>query len=111
MKSLRKLAHLPAYLSRLIDQGRAGEWDIRVHEPAVKILAAYSTPDMERLLGGSLDMHSGGISAYSIPLGGWAIGRAAPVKSISILCNDYDVTEGAPEHLRPDVAQHLNTPA
>ena len=110
MKPLRKLAHLPAYLRRLIDQGKAGEWDIRVHEPAVKILGAYSTPDMERLIGSSLDIQHGGLSAYSIPLGGWAVGRTSPVKSISILSNDLEVTSSALEHPRPDVAQHMNMP-
>ena len=108
MKSLSKLSRLPTNLSRLLRQGIEGDWSLHLHEPAVRILAAYSTPDTELLAGGSLDIQFTTLSAFSIPLTGWVVARTGAVKAVSILCNEYEIATATPGLPRADVAHHLN---
>jgi hypothetical protein len=108
MKPLSKLFRLPAHLNRLARQGMEGDWSLHLHKPAVRILAAYSTPDTELLTDGSLDVTPTRLSAFRVPLAGWVVPRSGSVKGISILCNEYEVASAALEIARPDVAHHLN---
>jgi hypothetical protein len=103
----RKLARYAAHIKQLIEQGHNGDWSLRLHQPAVEVLAVYSVPDTELLAGSSLDIQPARFSAFTIPLAGWVVAREGTVKSVKVVYNEHEISSAPLDVPRPDVSQHL----
>jgi len=103
----RKLSRFFHHIQQLIEQGNNGDWSLRLHQPAVEVLAVHSLPETALLAGSSLDLQPARFSAFTIPLDGWAVAREGTVKSVSIVCDGHEITRAPIDVPRPDVARHL----